>query len=231
MLMRSHTRVLASTITLVFAISVIGCATLQDNPRTVRGAGIGAATGAGAGAAIGGIVGGKKGAGKGAAIGAVVGLLGGTAVGAYLDKQAREMDAILSEQDRLRREQERLTVVMASDVLFDVDSASVNPGARPKLRQLGDVMVRYPETTIQVVGHTDATGSDAYNQTLSVRRAEAVADELVAAGVAQRRISARGMGESMPVASNDSAAGRQQNRRVEIIVNPEQGAGGGATGY
>ena len=216
---------------LAVAVAASGCATMQNNPRAVRGAGIGAAAGAGTGAAIGAIVGGKKGAGQGAAIGAVVGLLGGGIIGSYLDKQAREMEAILAEQDRLRREQERLTVVMASDVLFDFDSAQLNPGALPKLRQLGDVMQRYPRTTIQVVGHTDSTGSEQYNLELSRKRAASVADELVGAGVSPGRISVRGMGEAMPLASNASEAGRLQNRRVEIVVNPDESLRGDQRGY
>ena len=228
---RRLNRFAAMLIALVFVVATAGCATMQNNPRTVRGAGVGAAAGAGTGAAIGAIAGGKKGAGKGAAIGAVVGLLGGGLIGSYLDRQAREMEAILAEQDRLRREQERLTVVMASDVLFDVDSAQLAPGARPKVSQLGDVMVRYPRTTIQVVGHTDSTGSESYNLDLSRRRAEAVADEIAAAGVAPSRISVRGMGEAMPVVTNETAAGRQQNRRVEVVVNPDEGLRSEEGGY
>jgi len=212
-------------------VSISGCAAIQDNPRTVRGAGIGAAAGAGTGAAIGAIVGGKKGAGQGAAIGAVVGLLGGGIIGKYLDGQAREMEAVISTQDELRREQEQLTVVMASDVLFDVDSATLAPGARPKVRQLGDVMQRYPRTIVEVAGHTDSSGSDAHNLDLSRRRAESIADELVAAGVAPGRISVRGLGESMPLVSNASAAGRQENRRVEIVINPDQGLRSEQGGY
>jgi len=222
---RYSRRALAATTAALFSISLGGCAAIQDNPRTTRGAVGGAAVGAGTGAAIGAIVGGKKGAGKGAAIGGVVGLIGGTAVGAYLDKQAREMESIIAEQDSLRREQERLTVVMASDILFAVDSASVAPGARPKLSQLGGVLNRYPRSTVQVVGHTDSTGSEEYNLALSQRRATSIANELIAAGVSPSRISTRGFGESMPVASNANEAGRQQNRRVEIIVDPDDNAG------
>lgn len=215
-------RIAALTISIAFVVSFTGCAAIQDNPRTAKGAIGGAAVGAGTGAAIGAIVGGKKGAGKGAAIGSVVGLIGGGVIGNYLDRQAREMEAILAEQDSLRREQERLVVIMPSDVMFAVNSAEIAPGARAKLRDLGAVLNRHPRTVIDVIGHTDSTGSAEYNLQLSQRRATAVADALVAAGVAPSRIGTRGMGLSSPIASNANEAGRQQNRRVEIIVNPDQ---------
>lgn len=220
---RFVSRVPAAVVSAALVLSLTGCAAIQDNPRTVYGAVGGAAVGAGTGAAIGGIVGGSKGAGKGAAIGSVVGLIGGTAIGNYLDRQAKEMQAVLAAQDTLRQEQERLVVIMPSDVMFAVDSSDVTPGARAKLRDLGQVLNRHPRTVIEVIGHTDSTGSDEYNLNLSRRRAMSVADELVAGGVAPARLTTRGMGESMPIASNSDAAGRQQNRRVEIIVNPDQG--------
>lgn len=205
------------------SLSVAGCSVYETHPRTVKGAGVGAAAGAASGAAIGAIVGGGKGAGQGAAIGAVVGLLGGGLIGNYMDNQAKEMQAVLSEQDRLRREQESLQVVMASDVLFSSGSANLYPGARDKLRQLGGVLNRYPRTTIQIVGHTDSRGSEQLNNELSQQRARAVADELIADGVSAGRITTRGVGESQPLATNDTPEGRAQNRRVEINVNPDQG--------
>ncbi len=217
--------------------SLVGCALYERNPRTVKGAGVGAVAGAATGAAIGGIVGGGKGAGQGAAIGAVVGLLGGGLIGNYLDKQAEEMQGILAEQDRLRREQERLNVAMASDVLFTSGGANLYPGGRDKLRQFAGVLNRYPRTTVQIAGHTDSRGSEESNNDLSRRRAQAVADELIAAGVSAGRVTTRGLGESQPVATNDTPEGRAQNRRVEIVVAPDEGlraeqaGGGGGGGY
>jgi len=213
--------------------SLLSCSAYESNPRTVQGAGIGAVGGAASGAAIGAIVGGGKGAGQGAAIGAVVGLLGGGLIGNYLDNQAKEMQAVLGEQDRLRREQERLNVAMASDVLFSSGSANLYPGGRDKLRQFAGVLSRYPRQSVQIIGHTDSRGTEESNNELSQRRAQAVADELIANGVDRSRISTRGMGESQPIATNDTPEGRAQNRRVEIIVTPdegvrtEQGGGGG----
>ncbi len=220
-------------LSLVFSLA--GCAAMERNPRAVKGAGIGAATGAAAGAAIGAITGGGKGAGKGAAIGAVVGLIGGGVIGSYLDRQAEEMQAILDRQDQLERRQDGLDVSMSSDTMFSSGSAQLFPGGRDKLRQFASVLNRYPRTVVQVVGHTDSRGSEESNLDLSRRRAQAVADELVAAGVARQRLSTRGLGEASPVNSNDTPEGRAQNRRVEVIVNPDEGlqredAGGGNGG-
>jgi outer membrane protein OmpA-like peptidoglycan-associated protein len=218
-------------------VTIAGCSAYESNPRTVKGAGIGAVAGAGTGAAIGAIVGGGKGAGQGAAIGAVVGLLGGGLIGNYLDNQAKEMQGILAEQDRLRREQEKLDVTLSSDILFTSGSATLYPGGRDKLRQFAGVLNRYPRTTMQITGNTDSRGSEQSNDELSRRRAQAVADELIADGVSASRITTRGVGASVPIATNDTAEGRAQNRRVEIVVSPDQGmraeesgSGGGAGG-
>ena len=215
--------------------SLTGCAAYQTAPRTVKGAGIGAAAGAGSGAAIGAILGGGKGAGQGAAIGAVVGLIGGGLIGNYMDQQAKDMEAVLGEQDRLRRNQEQLQVIMPSDVTFSSGSAALQPGARDRLRRLAEVLDRYPRTTVQVIGNTDSRGTEASNDELSQRRARAVADEFIANGVSAARISTLGRGASQPVATNDTPEGRAQNRRVEINVNPDQGlrseqSGGGGGG-
>ncbi len=213
---------------LALTVSLMSCAAVERNPRAAKGTAVGALGGAAAGSAIGAIVGGGSGAGKGAAIGAVVGALGGGLIGSYMDKQASEMQQVLSEQDRLRREQQTLNVVLASDVLFESGKAVLQPGAINKLRQLASVMNRYPDTTIQVIGYTDSRGSEASNLELSRRRAQAVADVLASSGVAQPRITTLGMGESNPVASNDTMTGRAQNRRVEINVNPTNAAGANA---
>ncbi len=210
------------TLAVVLAISLSGCALYESNPRTVQGAGIGAAGGAATGAAIGAVVGGGKGAGKGAAIGAVVGLLGGGFIGNYMDRQAEEMRSVLAEQDRIRREQDRLDINLSSDVLFSSGSAELYPGGRQKLAQVATILTRYPESTVQIVGHTDSRGSEQSNLELSQKRAQAVASELMAAGVAAHRISTSGRGESVPIATNDTAEGRAQNRRVDLIVLPSR---------
>ena len=205
------------------AVWLSGCSTWQEQSRTTKGAVVGTATGAAAGSAIGAIVGGGEGAWKGAAIGAVVGGVTGGVVGHYLDQQAKEMEAVLAEQDRLRREQDHLQVAMASDVMFESGKAYLQPGGRDKLRQFADVLNRYPRTNIEVIGHTYNRGSDESNQDLSRKRAVAVADELVHDGVSDARIKTRAEGESRPVATNDTPEGRAMNRRVEIIVAPDEG--------
>lgn len=205
------------------AMLLCACSAWQQQSRTTKGAVIGTGTGAAAGSAIGAIVGGGEGAWKGAAIGAVVGGLAGGAIGNYMDRQAREMQAVVAEQDRIRREQERIEVAMASDVMFESGKAYLQPGARDKLRQFAGVLNRYPRTNIEVVGHTDSRGSEESNYELSRQRALAVADELVRNGVAESRIQVRGEGESRPIASNETPEGRAMNRRVEINVMPDEG--------
>jgi outer membrane protein OmpA-like peptidoglycan-associated protein len=230
------TKFVSGVLVLAVLATFTGCSVYESNPKTVQGAGYGAAAGAASGAAIGAIVGGGKGAGTGAAVGAVVGLLGGSLIGNYLDNQAKEMQGILAEQDRLRQEQEKLNVTLSSDILFTSGSASLYPGGRDKLRQFAAVLNRYPKTTIQITGNTDSRGSEQSNDELSRRRAQAVADELTADGVSASRITTRGVGASVPIATNDTPEGRAQNRRVEIVVVPdeslraEQGGGGGGSG-
>ena len=203
-------------------VALAGCAAMEANPRTTKGAAVGTVAGAGTGAAIGAIVGGGKGAAQGAAIGAVVGLLGGGLIGNYMDRQAKDMEVVLAEQDRLRRQQEQLNISLSSDVLFASGSAAIQPGGQNKLRQMADVLNKYPQTTVQITGHTDSRGSEASNLDLSQRRAAAVADAFVANGVNAARITALGQGESLPIADNNTPEGRAQNRRVEIVINPDQ---------
>jgi outer membrane protein OmpA-like peptidoglycan-associated protein len=111
-----------------------------------------------------------------------------------------------------------LLVRFDSDVLFDVDSAVVKPGQRAIVDEVGDVLIEYPKTAVVVQGHTDSTGTEEHNQELSERRAGAIRNLLIGLGVDDRRLVAVGYGEGYPVADNDRAAGRQQNRRVEILL-------------
>ncbi len=207
----------------LLCLALTSCAAIEQNPRAAKGTGYGALGGAAAGAAIGAIVGGGKGAGTGAAIGAVVGAVGGGLIGSYMDSQAKEMQGVLGEQDRLRVEQEKMSILLSSDVLFDTGKASLYPGSSDKLRKVAQVLNRYPRTYINVVGHTDSRGSEDSNLGLSRRRAQAVADALIADGVAAARVSIRGEGELRPVATNETPEGRAQNRRVEIDVQPDEG--------
>jgi outer membrane protein OmpA-like peptidoglycan-associated protein len=203
------------------AMMMPGCEAYQRQSGTTKGAVIGTAGGAAVGSAIGAIAGGGEGAWKGAAIGAVVGGVGGGLLGRYMDKQAAEMQSVLSDQDRLRREQETLYLTLGSDVLFDSGSATLQPGARDKLAEVAGILRRYPRTVIQITGHTDSRGAEEMNRDLSLRRAGAVADQLIADGVSSARIATRGEGEARPVANNETLEGRQLNRRVDLVIRPD----------
>ena len=115
-----------------------------------------------------------------------------------------------------------LTVTFKSDYLFATNSSTLLPGAYDEVQRVANVLRQYPETNIQIAGHTDSTGSDSYNQKLSERRAEAVKNALVGMGVSPSRLTTIGYGESKPIASNNNEGGRQQNRRVEVRVIPRQ---------
>ena len=154
-------------------------------------------------------------------LGAGIGAIAGGAAGAYMDRQEAELrrqtagtgvDVIRSGNDLILR--------MPSGITFPVDSYTIQPQFQQTLNEVARTLSSYNQTYVDVLGHTDSTGSDAYNQTLSVNRAQAVANYLTSRGVASARLGMRGYGESAPIASNDSEMGRAQNRRVEIKVVP-----------
>jgi len=205
----------------VFVIS--GCATMDQQSKTTKGAVYGTAGGAAAGAILGQVIGGNtKGTLIGAAAGAAIGGLAGAGVGHMMDKQEEEMRQALatSEEVAVRREGDMIALTLKGDVSFDVNSDVVLPGLYNEMDRIAQILVRYPDTTIVVEGHTDSTGSDTYNMQLSDRRANSVKRLLVQRGVADYRITTIGYGESRPVATNNTPEGRQMNRRVEIRVNP-----------
>lgn len=207
-------------ILLISAALAAGCAT-QTQTGAAVGTGVGAAVGAGLGQAIGGNT---KGTLIGAAVGAAAGGLTGAAVGRYMDKQEQAMRQAIanSEAASIRREQDVLAVTFKSDYLFDVNSATMLSGAYREIERVSKVLAQYPETMIQVAGHTDSSGGADYNQKLSERRAESVKKAIVGTGVNASRLTTVGFGESRPVASNNTEAGRQQNRRVELRIMPQQ---------
>jgi len=179
--------------------------------------------GAVAGAIAGGVLGAATGSGNRmpeALIGAGVGALAGGVIGASLDRQAAELRAQLGNNIDVRNTGDEIVVTMAQDILFATDSATLRPDLRSDLRAIATNLQRYPDSAIIVTGHTDSTGTMAYNQNLSERRADSVAAVLIESGVSARRVVARGAGQTRPVASNDTAAGRAQNRRVEIVIRP-----------
>ncbi len=180
----------------------------------------GAAAGAAAGA-IGGAIAGD--AGTGAAIGAAVGTIAGLGIGAYMDKQEAELRKRLAGTGvRIVRDGDDIRLVMPNDITFDIDRAEIRPRFYRTLNAVATVLNGFPETQVVVTGHTDSTGSDAYNQRLSERRARAVVRYLTAQRVDPGRLEYYGMGERAPVASNSTAAGRAQNRRVEIRIRPRR---------
>jgi outer membrane protein OmpA-like peptidoglycan-associated protein len=207
--------------TLVTVSLLTGCATWQEQNRTVKGGVYGAGAGAATGAAIGAILGGGEGAWKGAAIGAAVGGIGGSLIGNYMDKQAREMQSVLDRQDALERRGEEIYMSLASDILFTSGSAALAPGADDKLREVAGILQQYPRTMIEIVGHTDSVGAETSNQTLSERRAVSVKDALVRNGVSPARIVTRGAGELRPLADNSTPEGRARNRRVDLTIRPD----------
>lgn len=201
-------------------VTMIGCA---PQTNTQKGATYGAAGGAVAGAILGQIIGhNTESTLIGTAVGAAVGGAGGAAVGNMMDKQEAEMRQALadSEAAAISREGNLLEISLKGDVTFDTDSAIVRPGLYSEIDRIANILIKYPNTVIQVEGHTDSTGTESYNMELSARRAEAVKNILVNKGVEPSRILTLAFGESRPIASNDYDYGRAQNRRVEIKVAP-----------
>lgn len=216
--MNTRTRYFGSTLIITSALLVTACAN-DPHQRTKIGAALGAAAGAAAGYAA------DDGA-KGALIGAAVGALAGGAVGNYMDNQQQEFERELAaEQSRHDIEIERLKddvlkLDLSSEVSFDVGSSDLKTAFFPTLEKLASVIVKYDRTVVHVVGHTDSTGSAEYNQGLSERRAQSVVGYLQNGGVPFGRTRSEGRGEYQPRATNDTEAGRQLNRRVEIYLKP-----------
>lgn len=188
-----------------------------ERERTRTGALIGGALGAAVGVAN---ADEKSGRLRGAMLGGAIGAGVGAGVGALLDRQAQELRGSLDSDIGVINTGDELIVRMPQDILFAVDSAQVQPALRRDLFALADSLQRYPDTTVTIVGHTDNTGSAAYNQDLSERRARSVGRVLANAGVEGFRLRTIGAGENNPIASNQTAAGRAQNRRVDITIRP-----------
>ncbi|MBW2636139.1 MAG: OmpA family protein [Deltaproteobacteria bacterium] len=208
-------RVISIVAILALAAFLMSCAGATQQERGARtGAMIGAASGALLGQAIGRDT---KATVLGAAIGAAAGGVAGHQIGAYMDRQEQELRSAMaqSEAASIQREQNILTATFKGDVMFDFDSSILKSGAYAELDRVAKILNNYPQTRIRVEGHTDTTGAEAYNQTLSERRAETVQSALVQRGVDPIRIEAVGFGESQPI-SSDSAT----NRRVNIVITP-----------
>jgi outer membrane protein OmpA-like peptidoglycan-associated protein len=199
---------------LLLAAATLGssaCASMSQKER-------GAVIGAGAGAAIGGVIGNQTGStARGAIIGAVVGGAAGAIIGHQMDQQAKELDQSIPGA-KVERVGEGIQVTFESGLLFDFDSDRIRPDAAANFQELARSLNKFGNSNLLIVGHTDSQGDDAYNMALSQRRANAASAYLQSQGVPASRISTSGRGESEPVATNDTEAGKQLNRRVEVAI-------------
>lgn len=193
----------------------------DPNRKTKRGAAIGAVAGAIAGAVIGNQSGNNR---TGAVVGAAAGAAIGGVVGRRMDKQEQELRQIEG-VEVTRPSEGEINVRLTNDILFDTNSSALRSTSRTTLDELATNFREYPDNELIVEGHTDSTGTDEYNQQLSERRASSVADYLIDRGVAARNVTVYGYGEMRPKSSNDTAEGRQLNRRVEIHIRAPQNAG------
>jgi outer membrane protein OmpA-like peptidoglycan-associated protein len=210
------TKVMRTTVAILAVTTVLpACSSLSNTQK-------GAVIGAGAGGAVGAVIGKKVGStAKGAIIGAAVGGTAGAIIGRRMDKQAEEL-AMEIPGARVERVGEGIVVTFDSGLLFAYDSDAVTGNARTNLTELAQSLSKYQDTDVLIVGHTDATGSDSYNQTLSERRAASAANFLASNGVARARVKTAGRGEVEPIESNDSSEGRAMNRRVEVVIVANQ---------
>lgn len=203
---------------LKFSIILLLCASVMVSCKswsnTAKGAAGGTAGGAAVGAGVGALAGNTA---KGAILGAVIGGAAGTAIGVYMDRQARELDEEL-EGATVERVGEGIKVTFDSGILFGFDSYQLTSQAKSNIQEMAETLKKYEDTNILIEGHTDNVGKDNYNQRLSERRAQAVADYATSIGVDRSRIRTTGYGEEQPVAENESEAGRAENRRVEVAI-------------
>lgn len=223
---RNHRRATAGLLALLVAGSLAGCASsgaqtgerrtnepyFTRRDKLAKGAAIGAAVGA-----VGAYAAGKREADE-ILVGAGIGAIAGGGIGAYMDAQEEKLARIPGTTVE-RVSEDTLLVHFDSDILFATDSSALSGSSRATLGDVAAVLQEYPKTAVVVQGHTDSTGSEEHNQELSERRANAVRGYLASQGVDPARLAAMGFGETMPVADNDSAAGRQQNRRVDVMLH------------
>ncbi|WP_425040397.1 OmpA family protein [Primorskyibacter sp. S187A] len=222
-LIRKPFLLLSAAVIALTACTHSGPIDTSNGPNENRNAKTGAAIGAAAGALAGLLTAGddpdeKR---RAAATGAVVGALGGAAIGNALDRQEEDLRRDLGETNAtITNTGDRLIVTLPQDILFATDSTAVRSDLQRDLRAVAGNLQAYPNSTVQVIGHTDSDGDAGYNLDLSDRRASAVASVLIGAGVNPGRIQTIGRGEDQPVASNLTPEGKAQNRRVEIVILP-----------
>ena len=201
-------KIVSTVLCLLFFLGLFSCATMQTQHEK------GTAVGAGVGAILGQAIGRNTQATLlGAGIGAAIGGVAGNQIGRYMDLQEQELRAI--EAASIRREQDVLRATFKGETFFDVNSTALKPGGYTELERVAQVLNKYPQTTIEIAGHTDMRGTAEYNQNLSLKRADSVRETLIQNGVAPERMETVGYGESRPISSDHA-----MNRRVEIIIVP-----------
>lgn len=202
----------------VAALALLSNVSLLSGCKTLNNTQKGGAVGAGTGGAIGGVIGSKSGnTAVGAIIGATVGGAAGALIGRQMDKQAEELEEDL-EGAEVTRVGEGIQITFDSGLLFDFDSYGLRQNTKEDLQEMASTLKKYDDTNILVEGHTDAQGSETYNQELSEERAQAVSSYLRQLGVSSDRLITKGYGEGQPIADNDTPSGRQENRRVEVAI-------------
>lgn len=194
---------------------ISGCKTMS---KTQKGAAVGTATGAAMGTVVGRAAGNTA---MGAIIGAAVGGAAGAIIGHEMDKQAEEIQKNVPDA-KVERVGEGIVVEFSSKVLFAFDKSDLSAEARASLDKLVTVLNTYPDTDIEIQGHTDSKGTEEYNQTLSEKRATSVSGYLQGKGISEKRLTIKGFGELYPKYTNDSADGRAQNRRVEFLITANE---------
>ena len=188
--------------------------------NTTKGTAIGAGGGAAVGAGIGALLNDGKGAAWGAGIGAVIGGAAGALIGNKMDKQKKELEQIQNAQVETVNDGQAIKVTFDSGILFATNSSTLNQASRTALTQFANTLKTYPDTDVQIFGHTDSSGNDNINIPLSQSRAGSVQTFLNGQGIEFSRMAAQGLGSSQPVADNSTTAGKTQNRRVEVFILP-----------
>lgn len=216
--MKTKVKIYALTFALAGSIGFTSCEAVKSTNKTQRGVAIGAASGA----VIGGVLGNNVGKGGNTALGAIIGgVVGGAAggiIGNRMDKQAQKIETALPGAE-VERVGEGIKLTLGENsVNFDLNKSTLTSTAKANLDKLVPVFNEYPDTNIQIFGHTDSSGSDEYNQKLSEQRAASVRTYLSGKGISSSRINTVGMGEAEPIETNDTATGRAKNRRVEFAI-------------
>lgn len=216
------TKTYVGALLLSSALVLSSCEAIQNSNHQQRGTAVGASSGAVIGGILGNNVGKGKNAALGAVLGAVIGGVAGNVIGNKMDKQAKEIKETLPGAEVERVGDGIKITLNESIVTFAFDSSDLTAVAKTNLDKLTEILINNPDTNINIYGHTDSKGSDSYNLSLSERRANSVKNYLISKGIAASRLIAKGEGEAMPVATNDTEEGRAKNRRVEFAITANE---------